>query len=46
MSEAIELGERNPEPPTAAKRKQSCYAKWGRTPLFLYFIYIPSVFIL
>jgi hypothetical protein len=28
MSEAIDLAVVEAEPPTAAKRKQSCYAKW------------------
>jgi hypothetical protein len=39
MSEAIDLAVAEAEPPKAAKRKQSCYAKLGRTPLFIIIFY-------
>jgi hypothetical protein len=36
MREAIDLAKTEPEPPKAAKRKQSCYAQYARIPLFYF----------
>jgi hypothetical protein len=51
MSEAIDLAKTEPEPPTAAKRKQSCYAPLCRTAgylttLSLYIILFSNIFLL
>jgi hypothetical protein len=42
MSEAIDLAVAEAKPPTAAKRKQSCYVQLGRAPLFFWHSVIPS----
>jgi hypothetical protein len=47
MSAAIELGERNPEPPTAAQRIPSCYALYCHCRLIFPYpsFYISYIFL-
>jgi hypothetical protein len=40
MSEAIDLAIAEAEPPTAAKRKQTCYVQLGRAPFYFSYIFI------